>query len=125
MYVNNFAICFFTFQNRRPLPRPRNYNRIAIPLLKILDQEGYVEIPEQSNTSDTATKVTKQCYEQWPPANLQHICWLAEVIGCKSLNDLDSQGWNIMHHLFNNVSVCALCSYICYNMDHARFPTLI
>ena len=80
-------------------PRPRDYRTQMHPLLRIFDLEGFVELPDHSKDSDTSSKATKQCDWNWPPSDRQHIAWLAELISCKSLNEVDDNGWNIMHHL--------------------------
>ena len=107
-----------------PSPPPRNYCKEMDSLLKVFGQEGFVKVPKKRRASCTSRKDTKQCWSKWPPIKSCHIAWLAELISCTSLNEVDRNGWNILHHLFHIVTCSELAAWICHTMNRPYIPNL-
>ena len=81
-------------------------------------------MPNHSTNSATSTASTKQHVHRLPPLEDQHIVWLAEVLSCKSLTDVDERGWNIVHHLFQCIVQSVLAFNIVRNMCDRGKPML-
>ena len=69
-------------------------------------------MPSQSERSKTSIAATWQHEDAFPPAEHQHLGWLAEILACESWADQDNKGWNIMHHLFHAVRSSMLAANI-------------
>ena len=85
-------------------------------LLDVFQRKGYLTVPSQSERSQTSIAATWQHEDAFPPAEHQHLGWLAEILACESWADQDNKGWNIMHHLFHAVRSSTLAADIVANL---------
>jgi len=99
----------------------QDYCKQMINLQKVFASKGYMNPPQDSRKSPTSSASTQQDIDA---PEKQHICWLAELVGCKSLDDVDQDGWNLRHHLFQCMSASILACNIVENMASSRFAKL-
>ena len=85
---------------------------------------GYIDPPSQTRDSQTSGAYTRQCEKNWPDASSQHIAWLGELLDCDCLEKTDEKGMNILHHLFQVTSSCALAINVAKNLARSDMPQL-
>ena len=59
---------------------------------------------------------TKNYPYNYPEQHRRVIAWLAEVVGCDKLDQVDEKGWNLLHHLCHLASSSTLAIEILWNM---------
>ena len=85
-------------------------------LLQIFEEKGFLLRPQQSKRSATSMAATKNYPYNYPEQDRRVIAWLAEVVGCDKLDQVDEKGWNLLHHLCHLASSSTLAIEILWNM---------
>jgi len=87
-------------------------------LLQIFEEKRFLLPPSQSVKSSTSMKETKQLTQNYPLPHRRVIKWLAEVLGCETLEKVGANGWNLLHHLCHLASSSTLAIEILWNMAY-------
>ena len=103
-------------------PPVQDYCEQRNNLQKVFARNVYMDPPVQSRQSATSSAATKQNIYKFPARVNQHLAWLMELLRCKSIDDVDQGGWNILHHLFHAMSASILACNIATNMASSEFP---
>ena len=94
-----------------------DFCKAMIPLQQVLENMGLLDPPKLSKKSATWASM-------FPPQYMQHICWLAGRVSCKSLTEQDGNGWNLLHHIFHCAVQSTLVCNISSHMASSQFPML-
>ena len=94
-------------------------------LLQIFEEKRFLLPPQQSKRSTTSIAATKNYPENYPEPHRRVIKWLAEVVGCDRLDQVDEKGWNLLHHLCHLASSSTLAIEILWNMATWKELSLI
>ena len=83
-----------------------DYCNEMMPLLQMWKEAGLIQLPPQSENSDTAMAGTKFFWHKFPDKERLNLKWFCETVGCDNIESVDGRGWNPLHHLCYVATSC-------------------